>query len=108
MKEIEEKIEKTHQSSWHRYAGFTSTLSLVLPVLSEFEGAIAENFIFAIGGTGAMSVFAIMMKLGRVASILPEIEHEHGNHLKEEADSNREKIVKERQRRLDSDYLPDY
>lgn len=108
MKKIEEKIEQTHQSDWHKYAGATSTISLLLPILSEFEGAIADNFIMGVGGAGAVSAFAIIMKLGRVASMIPQLEEEHHEHLKEEADNNREKVLKERQRRKDSDFIHDY
>ena len=107
MKEIEEKIEKTHHSEWHKYAGVTSTIGLLLPVISEFEGAIADNIVFGVGGAGAVSVFAVLMQIGRVASVIPELETEHHEHLKEEADNYREKVVEERQKRIDSNYLHD-
>ena len=108
QEQLHEKIEDTHHSEWSKFAGISSTISLLLPILSEFAGAIGENFIYAIGGTGAVSVFAVLMKLGRVACVIPEIEAEHHEHLNEEANTNRERIVKQRQRRKDSDYIPDF
>jgi len=106
-KDLHNKIKDTHNSDWHKYAGISSGLSILLPIISEFEGAIADNFIMGVGGAGAVSVFAVLMKVGRVASIIPEIEEEHHEHLKEEADNHRKIIVDKRQRRIDSDYLPD-
>ena len=43
MKHLEEKIQKHHYSEWHRWAGLGSTVSLILPVLSEFE-AIGDKW----------------------------------------------------------------
>ncbi len=106
-KDLHSKIKDTHTSDWHKYAGISSSLSILLPIISEFEGAIGDNFIYAIGGTGAVSVFAIIMKLGRVFSVAVDIEEEHHAHLKEEANDHRKKVVDKRQRRIDSDYLPD-
>jgi|TARA_Y100000034_G_scaffold109540_1_gene140931 hypothetical protein len=107
-KNLHKKIDDTHRSSWHKYAGITSTISLLLPIMSEFEGVIADNFIMSIGGAGAVSVFAILMKVGRVASMMPIIEKEHHEHLKEEVENHKDRIGKERQRRIDSDYLHDF
>ena len=83
MKHLEEKIEHHHSSEWHKWAGFGSTISLVLPVLSEFE-AIGESVFLAIGGTSAVSVFAMLMKVGRLTSLAGEIADEHQEHLDEE------------------------
>ena len=82
-KHLEEKIDKHHTSEWHKWAGFGSTLSLVLPVLSEFE-AIGESVFLAIGGTSAVSVFAMLMKVGRLTTLAGEIAEEHKEHLDEE------------------------
>ena len=83
MKDIEEKIDYHHSSEWHKWAGFGSTISIVLPVLSEFE-AIGESVFLAIGGTSAVSVFAMLMKVGRLTSLAGEIAVEHKEHLEEE------------------------
>ena len=82
-KHLEEKIDKHHNSDWHKWAGFGSTLSMILPVLSEFE-AVGESVFLAIGGTSAVSVFAMVMKVGRISSLATEIADEHKEHLKEE------------------------
>ena len=37
MKHLEEKIKKHHDSEWHKWAGVGSTVSMILPILSEFE-----------------------------------------------------------------------
>ena len=83
MKDLEEKIDYHHSSEWHKWAGFGSTISIVLPVLSEFE-AIGESVFLAIGGTSAVSVFAMLMKVGRLTSLAGEIAVEHKEHLEEE------------------------
>jgi len=101
------KLEKAHKGEWHRFASITSTISILLPILSEFEGVIGDNFIYAVGGTGAVSVFAVIMKLGRVFSAIPIIEQEHQEELEKESEDHRKKIAEKRQRRIDSEYLPD-
>ena len=83
MKDLEEKIDYHHSSEWHKWAGFGSTISIVLPVLSEFE-AIGESVFLAIGGTSGVSVFAMLMKVGRLTSLAGEIAEEHQEHLDEE------------------------
>ena len=82
-KHLEDKIDKHHNAEWHKWAGFGSTVSLILPVLSEFE-AIGESVFLAIGGTSAVSVFAMLMKVGRLTSLAGEIAEEHKEHLDEE------------------------
>ena len=52
-KHLEEKIDKHHDADWHKWAGFGSTISMILPVLSEFE-AVGESVFLAIGGTSAV------------------------------------------------------
>ena len=83
MQHLEEKIQKHHYSEWHRWAGLGSTVSLILPVLSEFE-AIGEEVFLAIGGTSVASVLAVMMKFGRLTSLAGDIAEEHKDHLNEE------------------------
>ena len=107
---INKKIDNTHQSNlgWHKFAGVSSTISIILPLLSEFEGVIGDNFIYAVGGTGAVSVFAVIMKIGRVFSAIPLIEEEHQEHLEKESENHMQMIKEKRQRRIDSDYLHDF
>ena len=82
-KHLEEKIDKHHHADWQKWAGFGSTISMILPVLSEFE-AVGESVFLAIGGTSAVSVFAMLMKVGRLTSLAGEIAVEHKEHLEEE------------------------
>ena len=82
-KHLEEKIDKHHNADWHKWAGLGSTISMVLPVLSEFE-AVGESVLLAIGGTSAVSVFAMLMKVGRLTALAGEIADEHQEHLDEE------------------------
>ena len=100
MKHLEEKIEHHHSSEWHKWAGFGSTISLVLPVLSEFE-AIGESVFLAIGGTSAVSVFAMLMKVGRLTTLAGEIAEEHQEHLDEEKIIEVEKRQKFNERQLE-------
>ena len=83
MKHLEEKILKHHNSNWHKWAGIGSAISIVLPIFSEFE-AIGEEVFLAIGGTSVASVFAVMMKFGRLTSLAGDIAEEHKDHLNEE------------------------
>ena len=83
MNHLEEKAHKHHNSEWHKWAGLGSTISLVLPVLSEFE-AIGEEVFLAIGGTSAVSVFAMLMKFGRLTGLAGDLAEEHKGHLNEE------------------------
>ena len=106
MKNLEEKIDKHHSSEWHKWAGLGSTLSIVLPILSEFE-AVGEEVFLAIGGTSAVSVFAMLMKFGRLTGLAGDIAEEHKEHLKEEYENNVQQIQEKRKIREDSEFLPD-
>ena len=83
-KHFEEKIEKTHKADWHKWAGLSSTFSCILPILSEFESVIGDSIMMAIGGTSAVSVFAMLLKVGRVGAAATEIAEEHREHLEED------------------------
>ena len=107
MKHLEEKINKHHKSDWHKWAGFGSTISIILPVLSEFE-AVGEEVFLAIGGTSAVSVFAMLMKFGRLTGLAEDISEEHKEHLKEEHENNIEQIRTKRKIREESEFLPDF
>jgi len=105
-KHLEEKIDKTHKSDWHGAAGITGWIALLLPVMSEFEG-VGEEFFMGVGGASAASVFVILMKIGRVTALAGDIRDEHKEHLEEEQEKDAERIEIERERRINSDYLPD-
>ena len=106
-KHLEEKIDRTHKADWHNFAGVSGWIALLLPVMSEFEG-VGEEFFMVIGGASAASVFVILMKIGRVTSMAGDLAKEHKEHLDEEREKDSERIVEERERRFNSDYLPDY
>ena len=74
MEHMEKRIEETHKADWHKYAGAGSLLSLILPVLSEFEH-VGEEFAMGIGGAGAASVFVILMKIGKDNYYDPYYQH---------------------------------
>ena len=107
MKHLEEKILKHHNSNWHKWAGIGSAISIVLPIFSEFE-AIGEQVFLAIGGTSAVSVFATLMKFGRLTGLAGDIVEEHKEHLKEENENNIKQIQEKRKIREESKYLPDF
>ena len=107
MKHLEEEINKHHKSDWHKWAGFGSTISIILPVLSEFE-AIGQEVLLAIGGTSAVSVFAMLMKFGKLTGLAGDITEEHKKHLKEEYGNNIKQIQAKRGIREESKYLPDF
>jgi len=107
MKHLEEKINKHHKSDWHKWAGFGSTISIILPVLSEFE-AVGEEVFLAIGGTSAVSVFAMLMKFGRLTGLAEDITKEHKKHLKDEYENDVQKIQSKRDIRKESKYLSDF
>ena len=46
---MENRVDETHKADWHNYAGLGSLISIILPVLSEFEG-VGEEFIMGVGG----------------------------------------------------------
>ena len=105
MKHLEEKINHHHTSEWHKWAGLGSTISVILPILSEFE-AVGEEVFLAIGGTSAVSVFAMLMKFGKLTGLAGDIAEEHKEHLKEEHKNNVKQIQAKRKIRKESKYLP--
>ena len=106
MEHMEKRVEETHKADWHKYAGAGSLLSLILPVLSEFEH-VGEEFALGIGGAGAASVFAILMKVGRVTAVVSDLQQEQTELHEEETKQEIEVIRKNRQRKKESDYAHD-
>ena len=62
---LKKRIKETHDSEWLRFGGLHSLFAIALPILSEFEG-LGENVFMVMGGTAAVTVFSILMKIGRV------------------------------------------
>ena len=71
------RIEETHAGAWHKLAGISGSISLILPVLSEFEG-VGEEIMMGIGGTSLVAVFGVLMKIGKVTSAVQGIAEEVG------------------------------
>tara|TARA_R100001129_G_scaffold123135_1_gene85803 strand:- start:182 stop:523 length:342 start_codon:yes stop_codon:yes gene_type:complete len=103
---MENRVDETHKAEWHNYAGLGSLISIILPVLSEFEG-VGEEFIMGVGGASAASVFVIMMKIGRVTACVGDLHQEQDVRNQEAEEENKERLRMEKQRRKDSDYLND-
>ena len=103
---MEQRVDETHKADWHGYAGIGSMISLILPVLSEFEG-IGEEFVMGVGGAGAASVFVILMKIGRVTSVVGDLRVEQDEIHEKESEEERKKANSERIRRKNSDYQHD-
>ena len=103
---MEKRVDETHKADWHNYAGLGSLVSIILPVLSEFEG-VGEEFIMGIGGASAASVFVIMMKIGRVTSCVGDLHQEQDDRNQEIAKQDLKRLKNERKRRKDSEYLHD-
>ena len=109
-KNIEEhmnkRVDETHKADWHGYAGIGSLISLILPVLSEFEG-VGEEFVMGVGGAGAASVFVILMKIGRVTAVVGDLQGEQKELQKEHTKQEIKKMKKERKRKKKSKYQND-
>lgn len=106
MEHMEKRVEETHKADWHNYAGAGSLLSILLPILSEFEG-IGEDLALGIGGAGAASVFAMLMKIGRVTAVVSDLQVEQDELHAEEDKKYKIAYQRERVRRRESDYLHD-
>lgn len=106
MTHMEKRVDETHKADWHNVAGISSLISLLLPVLSEFEG-VGEEFVMGVGGAGAASVFVIMMKIGRVTALFSDLKQEQTELHEEETEEEIKKVNQERIRRKNSDYQHD-
>ena len=106
MSNMEKRVEETHKADWHKYAGAGSLVSLILPVLSEFEG-VGEDLAMGIGGAGAASVFAILMKVGRVSAVVNDLTIEQDELHEEETKQERKRIKEKRRYRKHSEYVND-
>ena len=103
---LNQKIKETHSSEWVKFSGLQSLISITLPILSEFEGVGAHVFML-LGGTAAVSVFSILMKIARVTCAVQGIYSEQDAINAKDREKDVEKIVERRKRRAESKYLPD-
>ena len=103
---LNQKIKETHSSEWVKFSGLQSLISIALPILSEFEG-IGYHVFMLLGGTAAVSVFSILMKIARVTCVVQGIYSEQDEINAKDREKDVEKIVERRKRRAESKYLPD-
>ena len=106
LEHMNKRVDETHKADWHGYAGIGSLISLVLPVLSEFEG-VGEEFVMGVGGASAASVFVIMMKIGRVTSVVSDLQGEQTELHKEVEEKQKEINKQERITQKKSKYRHD-
>ena len=106
LEHMNKRVEETHKADWHKYAGAGSIISLILPVLSEFEG-VGEDLAMGVGGAGAASVFVILMKIGRVTAVVSDLTNEQDELHEEETLKERQKNQENRRRKKESEYSHD-
>ena len=100
------RVEEEHSGNWHKIAGYSSSISLLLPILSEFEG-VGEEVMMGIGGTGLVAVFGVLLKLGRVTSAVHDLAEEQDEiHLEMDTEELERKTA-QRIRQKDSPYQLD-
>ena len=100
---LKKRIKETHDSDWLRFGGLHSLFALALPILSEFEG-LGENVFMVMGGTAAVTVFSILLKIARVGIAVQDIYAEQDEINKDDHKEYVEKIVSERKRKKESKY----
>ena len=103
---LNQKIKETHSSEWVKFSGLQSLISIALPILSEFEG-VGSHVFMLLGGTAAVSVFSILMKIARVTCAVQGIYSEQDEINAKDREKDVEKIMARRKRRAESKYLPD-
>ena len=103
---MDKRVAETHKANWHKYAGVSSTLSLLLPVLSEFEG-VGEEVLMGVGGAGAAGVFALLLKFGRLSSVVQQLFQEQNDIHKEETNKEIKRNQATRRARKRSHYMHD-
>ena len=93
-------VEEEHSGTWHKIAGYSSSISLLLPILSEFEG-VGEEVMMGIGGTGLVAVFGVLLKIGRVTSAVQDLAGEqdeiHSEMNTEESKRKTAQRIKQKQ-----------
>ena len=100
---LKKRIKEPHDSEWIRFSGLHSLLAIALPILSEFEG-VGESVFMVMGGTAAVTVFSILMKIARVTCAVQTIYAEQDEMNEKEHSEYVGKVVAERQRRKESKY----
>ena len=92
--------------NWKVTAGLSTLCSMVLPLLNEFS-EVADGVLMGVGGTSAVAVGAIMMKIANVGTRTTEIYEEQQEDQKEFYEEHKQHVIDSRQRRIDSDYIHD-
>ena len=103
---MSQRVDQVHHQSWEKYASIGSVSTIILPLLSEFEG-VGEEVMVGIGGAGLASAFAILMKIGRVTSAVQGLREEQDQVHQEMEEAERKKRKQERERRKHSQFAHD-
>lgn len=104
--QMDQRIKETHDTTWERFASIGGISSIVLPLLNEFEG-VGEEVMMGLGGAGMASVFAVLVKIGRVTTVVQELTEEQDQAHQEMNKAERKQIKRERKRKKRSDYCHD-
>ena len=99
------KIDKAQRISFTGLG--LSSLSFLIPIVSEFEGFIGDNVVMGLGGAGAVSVFVLFMRIGRITAFVGDMFTQADVELEEVKKECQEINRKDRVRRKMSNYLHD-
>ena len=92
--------------NWKLTAGVGTFCSMILPLLNEFP-SITDNVLMGVGGTSAVAVGAIMMRIANVTVTAGDMLEQQKERNEQFNIEHAEQIVTKRQRRIDSEYLHD-
>jgi len=104
--QMDQRIKETHDTTWERFASIGGVSSIILPLLNEFEG-VGEEVVMGVGGAGMASVFVVLLKIGRVTSVVQGLTEEQDQAHQEMGEAERKRIRRERERKKRSDYSHD-
>ena len=91
---------------WKLTAGIGTFCSMVLPLVNEFPD-VADNVLMGVGGTSAVAVGAILLRIANVTVLTGDMMEQQKEKMKNFKEEHTETIKKQRQRRTDSEYLHD-
>lgn len=106
-KEYDDRIDRVHDSTWSKFASLGGILGLLAPVFNEFP-EIGESIAMSVGGTSAVAVFAIMLKVYRVFGFASNFKEEHKKDLNKFKKRQNKLIKEKREKRINSVYLHDF
>ena len=92
--------------NWKCTASISTFCSMVLPFLNEFP-EIADGVLMGVGGTSAVAVGAIMMKIANVTVVAGDIADQQKVDNEEFMEEHKDMVLEKRQRLIDSDYIHD-